>query len=41
MDIGTLADARDPEKMHEEYSRVLSNYALNRNLAYRYGKSQA
>ena len=41
MDIGTLEDAMNREKLEEEYKRVLTNYALNRNLAYRYGKSHA
>ncbi len=40
MDIGTLSDASDEKKLAEEYSRVLTNYWLNRNLAYRYGKSK-
>lgn len=41
MDIGSLSDASDTKKLEEEYARVLTNYGLNRNLAYRYGKSSA
>jgi Family of unknown function (DUF5715) len=41
MDISVLAHANDKGKLDEEYNRVLTNYTLNRNLAYRYGKSSA
>ena len=40
MDIVTSAQAWDQKKLQEEYERVLTNYALNRNLAYRYGQSK-
>ncbi len=41
MDIWSITDASDEQKLAEEYARVLTNYGLNRNLAYRYGKSSA
>jgi Family of unknown function (DUF5715) len=41
MDIVLTADANDVDKLESEYARVLTNYALNRNLAYLYGKSSA
>jgi hypothetical protein len=41
MDIVLTADANDAAKLESEYARVLTNYALNRNLAYLYGKSSA
>lgn len=36
-----MEDAKNPQKLEEEYARVLTNYALNRNLAYRYVQSGA
>lgn len=41
MDIATMEQANNEAKLREEYERVLTNYALNKNLAYRYGKSAA
>jgi hypothetical protein len=41
MDIVLESDANNPGKLESEYARVLTNYALNRNLAYLYGKSAA
>ena len=40
MDVVLLEQAKNPEKLAEEYARVLTNYALNRNLAYLYGRSR-
>ncbi len=39
MDVTTMKGASDPSFLEAEYKRVLTNYWLNRNLAYRYGKS--
>jgi hypothetical protein len=41
MDIATIEQANYKDKLEEQFARVLTNYALNKNLAYRYGKSKA
>lgn len=41
MDIVTISDAKNKDKLNEEYIRVLTNYGLNKTSAYRYGKSSA